>query len=110
MIEVAPDLLALLVAVAFVAGLVDAIAGGSGLIVLPVLIIAGAPPLTAIATNKVQSVFGSGMAAYSYGRAGHVDLRKQRGVALLAMAGGVAGALLTASLPTEVIRYQFLFG
>ncbi|MGJ8612500.1 MAG: TSUP family transporter [Octadecabacter sp.] len=104
MIEVAPDILALLLLVAFFAGFVDAIAGGGGLIVLPVLILAGAPPLTAIATNKVQGVFGAGMAAYSYGRGGHVDLRKQAGVALVALCAGGIGALLTSALPTDLIR------
>ena len=104
MIEVAPDILALLVIVAFFAGFVDAVAGGGGLITLPVLIIAGAPPLTAIATNKVQAVFGAGMAAYSYGKAGHVDLRRQLWVALLALSAGGAGALLTSTLPTQLIR------
>ncbi|SMX40139.1 TSUP family transporter [Octadecabacter ascidiaceicola] len=104
MIEVTLDVLALLLAVAFFAGFVDAISGGGGLITVPVLIIAGAPPLTAIATNKVQAVFGAGMAAYSYGRAGHVDLRRQFWVALLALVAGGAGALLTSTLPTQLIR------
>lgn len=104
MIEVAPDILAMLLAVAFFAGFVDAIAGGGGLITVPVLIIAGAPPLTAIATNKVQAVFGAGMAAFSYSRGGHVDLQKQIWVAVLAFAAGCAGALLTSTLPTQVIR------
>ena len=105
MIEVAPNILMLLMAGAFIAGFVDAIAGGGGLITLPILIIAGAPPLTAIATNKLQSLFGAGMAAYRYGRGGHVSLRKQRLMAFLALTGGVAGALLTAKLPTDIIRY-----
>jgi uncharacterized membrane protein YfcA len=102
--EVAFDLALLLMAVAFVAGMVDAIAGGGGLITLPALVLAGAPPVTAIATNKVQGVFGAGMAAWTYGRAGHVDLRKQAGTALIAFFAAVAGALLTAQLPTEIIR------
>lgn len=104
MIEVAPDILVLLLIVAFFAGFVDAIAGGGGLITVPVLIIAGAPPITAIATNKVQAVFGAGMAAYSYGRAGHVDLWRQKWIAVLALVAGGLGALLTSTLPTQLIR------
>lgn len=104
MIDVAPEIFALLLLVGFVAGFIDAIAGGGGLLTLPVLIIAGAPPLTAIATNKVQSVFGSGMAAYSYSRGGHVNLWRQKWTALLALVAGGTGALLTSSLPTELIR------
>ena len=102
MIDVAPEIFALLLLVGFVAGFIDAIAGGGGLLTLPVLIIAGAPPLTAIATNKVQSVFGSGMAAYSYSRGGHVNLWRQKWTALLALVAGGTGALLTSSLPTGI--------
>ena len=104
MFEVATDVLVWLLLAAFVAGLVDSIAGGGGLITLPVLVLAGAPPVTAIATNKVQGVFGAGMAAVAYARGGHVDLRRQRWPAVLAFSAAVAGALLTARLPTEVIR------
>lgn len=104
MIEVAPDVLALLIGAAFFAGFIDAIAGGGGLITLPILMIVGAPPITAIATNKVQGVFGAGMAAWSYGRAGHVDLAKQKWIAVLALCTGGVGALLTSSLSTDFIR------
>jgi len=104
MFEVTYDVLALLMAAAFIAGVVDSIAGGGGLITLPVLVLAGAPPVTAIATNKVQGVFGAGMAAFAYGRAGHVNLRRQLKPALLAFFAAVCGALLTSHLPTDVIR------
>ena len=44
---------------AFIAGFVSSIAGAGGLIVLPVLLWAGVPPLNALAVNKFQSVFGT---------------------------------------------------
>jgi uncharacterized membrane protein YfcA len=103
--EIAFDLVIMLMAAAFVAGIVDAIAGGGGLITLPALVLAGAPPVTAIATNKVQGVFGAGMAAWAYSRAGHVDLRAQIGPAAIAFVAAVIGAFLTAQLPTDVIRF-----
>ena len=102
--EIAVELVVWLMVAAFVAGVVDAIAGGGGLITLPALVLAGAPPVTAIATNKVQGVFGTGMAAWTYGRAGHVDLSRQIWPAVLAFCAAVIGALLTAQLPTDVIR------
>ena len=104
MFEVTYEVLALLMAAAFVAGVVDSIAGGGGLITLPVLILAGAPPVTAIATNKVQGVFGAGMAALAYAGGGHVNLRAQIKPALIAFGAAVCGALLTSYLPTDVIR------
>jgi hypothetical protein len=63
----------LLVAVAFVAGFVDAIAGGGGLLTLPALLAAGLPPHLALGTNKGQSVWGSAASLATYRRAGLVD-------------------------------------
>ncbi len=55
-------LLLLLCAAAFFAGFVDSIAGGGGLITVPVMLIAGIPPLQTLGTNKVQSLFGAASA------------------------------------------------
>jgi uncharacterized membrane protein YfcA len=57
------------------AGTVDAIAGGGGLISLPMLLSVGVPPHIALGTNKLQSVFGTAMATHSYYR--HGWLKKQ---------------------------------
>ena len=57
------------------AGFVDSIAGGGGLISLPVLLNLGLPPMEALGTNKLQATFGSGGAAWHYGRAGLIDFR-----------------------------------
>ncbi len=104
MFEVSFDLLALLLAAGFLAGFIDAIAGGGGLITVPALLLTGADPVTALATNKVQGAFGAGTAALSYARGGHVDLRRQVAPALLAFAASMGGALLVSVLPTDMIR------
>lgn len=107
MFEVTLQLAALLILAAFVAGFVDSIAGGGGLITVPVLLLAGADPLQALATNKVQGAFGAATAALTYARAGHVNLRAQLPAAGVAFAAGVAGAMLASVLPTNLLR-QFL--
>ncbi len=104
MFEMSGELVLLLMGAAFIAGFVDSIAGGGGLITLPALLLAGVPPITALATNKVQGLFGAGMAAVNYARAGQVDLNQQRMPALISGTAAFAGALLAASLPTEIIR------
>ncbi len=104
MFEVSLELVALLMAASFAAGFVDSIAGGGGLITLPMLIIAGASPVTALATNKIQGVFGAAMATWSYARGGHVELRKQIVPALIAMGAAICGAMLASHLPTDIIR------
>jgi uncharacterized membrane protein YfcA len=104
MFEVSFDLALMLIGAAFAAGFVDSIAGGGGLITLPVLLLAGASPLQALSTNKVQGVFGAATAALSYAASGHVKLRPQIGAAALAFLAGLVGALLVSTLPTEGLR------
>lgn len=93
MFEVATNLAVLLICAAFVAGFVDAIAGGGGLITVPVLLLAGASPIEALATNKLQGAFGAGTAVVAYARAGHVRPTQQLGMAAIAAVSGAVGAL-----------------
>lgn len=81
--------LPLLFATGLAAGFVDSIAGGGGLITLPVLLSFGLGPKEALATNKLQATFGSGSAAWHYTRAGAVDL-KECGRGFLCSAIGAA--------------------
>lgn len=98
------DLFALLALAGFLAGFIDAIAGGGGLITLPALLLAGIPPAQALATNKVQGVFGAATAAVSYSRGGLVDPRRQWRAALGAGIAGAVGAVLVSRLPTDGLR------
>ena len=98
-----PTAFALLVVTAFGAGFIDAIAGGGGLITVPALALAGFDPVTAIATNKLQSSFGSGSATFAFARAGHLQWAEVRPVVVLAAAGSILGALVLTSLPRQAI-------
>lgn len=104
MFEVAPHLAALLILAAFIAGFVDAIAGGGGLITVPALLLSGAAPVEALATNKVQGSFGSATATLAYARAGHVRLREQAVAAMVALLAGGAGAMIAHLVPVMVLR------
>ena len=105
MLELATDVTIFLIVAAFVAGFTDAIAGGGGLITVPALILAGLPPTQALATNKVQGVFGAATAAISYAASGHVNPRRQIGAAGVAFAAGLAGAFSVSLIPTQALRY-----
>lgn len=85
--------MALLFATGLVAGFVDAIAGGGGLITLPVMLSLGGDPQSALGTNKLQATFGSASATWHYARAGAVDLSDcGRGV-VLTFVGAMVGTL-----------------
>jgi uncharacterized membrane protein YfcA len=64
-----------LTSVAVLAGFVDAVAGGGGLITVPALIYAGLPPAMVLGTNKLQSCSGTALATWRYHRAGLFKLR-----------------------------------
>ena len=60
--------LAILALVAFMAGFIDAIAGGGGLLTIPALLTAGLPPHLALGTNKLCATFGSATASFTFYR------------------------------------------
>lgn len=85
--------LLLLITAAFFAGLIDAVAGGGGLITVPVLLSIGLPPQVALGTNKLQSSFGSGSALLHFVRSGTVKLSEcSSGIVWTAI--GAAGGVL----------------
>ncbi|ODT08397.1 MAG: hypothetical protein ABS58_02580 [Mesorhizobium sp. SCN 65-20] len=104
MFDIATETLLFLTAAAFIAGFIDSIAGGGGLITIPALLLSGMPPVEALGTNKLQSLFGSGSATISYAAKGHVDIRKQLPAAAMSCAGSVLGALLATVLPGDILR------
>lgn len=95
---------ALLILAAFLAGIIDSIAGGGGLVTVPALLLAGLPPVQALATNKVQGAFGAGTAALAYARKGHVDFRHQILPATLSFAAAFVGSRLVPYIPTDTMK------
>ncbi len=94
----------LLFAAGLVAGLIDSMAGGGGLITIPVLIGIGMPPQIALGTNKLQGTFGSGRAMLHFARAGTVNLRDcVTGVVWTAL-GAALGSLAVKTLDPVFLR------
>lgn len=103
------EILALLFIAAVLAGFIDSIAGGGGLIALPAMLLAGVPPLEALGTNKLSGQFGAASATLSYARAGHVKLSRQYPMALIAVAGGATGALAASYVPPHLLKAAMPF-
>ncbi|GGL51154.1 TSUP family transporter [Planomonospora parontospora] len=78
----------LLMVAAAGAGWIDAVVGGGGLVQLPALLVAGVPPIQAMATNKFSSVFGTASAAVTYALTTKIDKR-------VAVPAGLAAVLLS---------------
>ncbi len=96
-------LLPLLFFTGLFAGLVDAVAGGGGLITLPVLLSIGLPPKLALGTNKFQSSFGSFTASLYYSRRGVVDARSVKLGIVCTLIGAAAGAWTVQMLDSDVL-------
>ncbi|ADP13163.1 hypothetical protein EJP617_34820 [Erwinia sp. Ejp617] len=103
-LSVAPGLLCVLFLVALLAGFIDSIAGGGGLLTVPALLAAGLSPAQALATNKLQSVGGSFSASLYFIRRKAVDLREQRLNIVLTFVGSLAGALLVQHVQGGILR------
>lgn len=99
-----PLILLALAAVGMLAGFVDAIAGGGGMIALPALLSVGLPPVAALATNKLQGSIGTAMAALTFWRRGYVSLRALLPAVLLTFAGSLSGALVVRQLDVGLLE------
>lgn len=64
-----------LMSISFLAGFIDSIGGGGGLLSLPCYLIAGLPPHIALGTNKFAATFGTGAAVFNYIRKGKIYLK-----------------------------------
>jgi uncharacterized membrane protein YfcA len=102
--ELSLEVVAFLMAVAFVAGTIDAMAGGGGLLTIPALLAVGVPPVAAIATNKLQSAMGTTGAVVAFARKGHIDFRRFALPAFGAFAGAAFGAWLLQRLDPSFLR------
>ncbi len=101
---VSPLAFVLLTLAAAVAGFVDSIAGGGGIITIPALLAAGLPPHLALGTNKLQSSFGSLTAALKFRAAGIVRFRDLvPGIAATA-AGAAMGAAAVSAIDAAFLR------
>lgn len=89
----------------FLAGLVDAIGGGGGLISLPAYLIAGLPPHMAVATNKMSATFGTALATARFIKAGLVNIRLAVPAVISAIIGSSIGANILLVVPSEVMNY-----
>jgi uncharacterized membrane protein YfcA len=107
------DVLAILFAIGMLAGWVDSIAGGGGLIALPALLSVGLSPAQALATNKLQGSFGTFAATANFVRKGHLNLLEVFPMIVLTFIGSAAGTVLIqnmdASALMTIIPFLLLF-
>ncbi|MEI8108947.1 MAG: TSUP family transporter [Verrucomicrobiota bacterium] len=99
-----PQVALFLAASGLAAGFIDSIAGGGGLITVPALLAVGLPPQIALGTNKLQSICGTAIATYHYGRAGLFSWHRLRLALLITALAATLGALAVLLVPPGFLR------
>lgn len=100
------DVLGLLFLAGAVAGLVDAIAGGGGLITVPALLLTGLPPLNVLATNKCQSMCGTLVAVWVMIRKGMVSLSEMWVYILYVAIGACLGTAVVQWIDRAMLEFM----
>lgn len=100
--EIMLSKLLILCPLVFLAGFIDAIAGGGGLITLPAYMMIGLPSHTAIATNKLSSTMGTCISTINYAKEGYINIKRSFFCIVFAFLGSWAGANLVLLIPENI--------
>ncbi|BCV45572.1 TSUP family transporter [Shewanella algae] len=107
--ELTLQLATVLFFVALVAGFIDSIAGGGGLLTIPALMWAGLPPAAALGTNKLQACGGSFFASLYFVRKGMVKLGEMKLAIGCAFVGASVGTVLVQLIDASVLELVLPF-
>jgi uncharacterized protein len=89
------------------AGWIDAVVGGGGLLLLPALLLglpADQPPTYALGTNKAVAVTGTSIAALTYARKAPLDVRRALRIGAVAMAAAAGGAAFASAVDRDILQ------
>lgn len=103
-ITLTTELLLLICSVAFIAGYIDAIAGGGGLLTVPALLTAGLPAHVVLGTNKLAATFGSLTASVTYYRKKLFSPKYWRNSLIFTAIGALLGTLIVDQLSKETLE------
>ncbi len=91
--------------IAIIAGFLDTLAGGGGLLTLPALMMSGIPPLLALGTNKLQSCVGAGTASVMMLRGRRVRWHQIKTLMPAAFIGSVIGTIMIQFINTDALTF-----
>ena len=98
------DTYVILFIAAFLASLIDSIAGGGGLLTTPAMLLVGISPLNTLATNKFQSCFGTFTSTYNYYKNGLLTEPRRFLYFFLSFGGSMVGTFLVSRISNEVLE------
>ena len=98
------EVILMLTAVATVAGFIDAIAGGGGLLTIPAMLLANIPPVLTLGTNKLQAASGALTASITMIKKGVVSPSKMKLAIAGAFIGSVLGTIAVQMSPPDMLE------
>lgn len=105
LIDVSTGTALFLILIAFIAGFLDTLAGGGGLLTLPALILSGLPPLASLGTNKLQGTMGTATASIIMLRTRRVGWQEVRFLMLAAFLGSAFGTAVVHFIDTGILQW-----
>lgn len=99
------EILFFLFLIALLAGFLDTLAGGGGLLTIPALMLSGMGPLAALATNKFQCTFGTATASLMLLRQKRICWHNVKFLMLTAFIGSAIGTLIVQFINAEVLNF-----
>lgn len=93
----------------FLAGFIDSIAGGGGLIATPAYMLAGLPMHSVLGTNKAMSMFGTSVAAWKYIKSGNINWHAAIVAAAGSFAGSALGSQIALRINADTLKTIFVF-
>jgi uncharacterized membrane protein YfcA len=107
--EISETMMIVMISGGFLAGFIDSIVGGGGLITVPLFLLALGPNASAIGTNKVAAVAAQLAAFAVYFQNRQVDRFRGPSIFLITAVGAIFGALLAPKLPAEFFQWFLIF-
>ncbi|MFD2166297.1 TSUP family transporter [Thalassotalea euphylliae] len=93
-----------ILSVGFIAGFIDAVAGGGGMLTVPTLLASGLPPHVTLGTNKLASTFGSSIASYTFYRKKLFSPSFWRYALIYTAIGSILGTVIVSYIDTELLE------
>ena len=99
------EILAFLFLIGVLAGFLDTLVGGGGLLAVPALLLSGIPPIYVLGTNKFQGSMGTGIATFLLFRKKKLDWQSVKNLMIASFIGSVIGGIIVQFVDTEMLSF-----
>lgn len=99
------EILTFLFFVGVVAGFLDTLVGGGGLLAVPALLLSGIPPIYVLGTNKFQGSMGTGIATFLLFRKKKLDWNSVKNLMFASFIGSIVGGVIIQFVDTQFLSF-----